>query len=480
MPTTAKTSFPRRAAATSGFVASHLRTRALRRSLLATVAGAFLALAPGAGAAGSCDGSFGSFSAATPPAACWTPFNSGSPFNTQIPAGSPSASDSSAIVSHMLRYTYRFEGDGQHFRFHSQGSRPIYWSKPTDPLVTVHCTAEWGPGTCQGANGQVIDNIQIHIPAGAQPQNSWDHHMVVVDQQNNVEYDFERASWSGPHELTVWSGSQIPAAGPDATGLGGNADAGSFGLLAGIVRASEFRSNSINHALAISVPCTQGYVWPAKGPWGLDCGQDSQSSSDAPHMGTLLQLQMSDAQIAATGAPQWQQAIMRAMSHYGLYINDTNGSDDPQEIGLEREDDIAYTSLGQPARMAAAVQAVGGTAAGSEGFAVAGVRIDVSKLRVVDPCIVQRTCSPQPVSTTPPSTTPSTTPGSSPTSSAGGAPTRSTPTRRGKAASVTSARRRRTAHAAVLRHATTRHRVARHHKRRHHRRHHVRHLRTAR
>jgi hypothetical protein len=297
----------------------------------------------------------------------------------------------------MLRHDYQFDGGGHGLVFQSRGSRPVYWSRPADPLVTVHCTYYWGPGTCQGANGFVIDGIKIHIPAGAQPEQQWDGHMLVIDQANNAEYDFERASWSGPNQLTVWSGSEIPISGDTATGLGGSADAGSFGLLAGIIRPTELRANSIDHALAISVPCTEGYVWPAQGPWGEPCGKIGQSDSSGAgfaglHMGSLLQLNMTDAQIAGTGAPAWQQAIMRAMSHYGMYINDTNGGADNQTLELEKQGDESFTSFGQAPQMAKVVRSLGATAWSSDNWVVDGVPIDVSKLRVVDPCVQQGTC----------------------------------------------------------------------------------------
>jgi hypothetical protein len=335
---------------------------------------------------------FGAFSAADAPSACWRPYAPSSPFNKPIPQHPRLAPDSAAIVAHMQRYGYQFSGGGHGFALHSRGSRPVYWSSPDDPVVTVRCTYYWGPNTCQGANGHVIDGIEIHIPAGAQPEQQWDGHMIVVDQADNAEYDFERASWTGSDQLTVWSGSEIPITGPGATGLGGNADAGSFGLLGGIVRPEELRSDSINHALAISVPCTDGYVWPAQGPWGLACGSIGQDAPGALQMGALLQLDMTAAQIAATGAPAWQQAIMRAMARYGMYINDTNGGADNRGLEIDVQDDESFTSLGEAPLMGDAVRAFGGSYAGSGDWIVAGVPINPAKLRVIAACVQQGTC----------------------------------------------------------------------------------------
>lgn len=335
---------------------------------------------------------FGTFSGVNAPSACWRPYATGSPFNKPIPADARIAADSAAIVVHMLRYGYHFSGDSHGFTLQSQGSRPVYWSSPSDPVVTVDCTAYWGPNTCQGANGYDINGIQIPIPAGAQPEQQWDGHMIVVDQADNAEYDFERASWTGPNQLTVWSGSEIPISGPGATGLGGNADAGSFGLLGGVIRPEELEADSINHALAISVPCTSGYVWPAQGPWGMGCGSIGQDGSATLQMGDLLQLNMTPGQIAASGAPAWQQAIMRAMARYGMYINDTNGGADNQGLELDTQDDESFTSLGEPPQMADAVQALGGSEVGSGDWMVDGVAINPAKLRVVAACVQQGTC----------------------------------------------------------------------------------------
>ena len=335
----------------------------------------------------------GLFPAADGPSACWRPYGPKSPFNKPIPDRAPAAADSRAIVEHMLRYSYEFGYKSHRFQLGSRGTRAVYWSSSNDPLVTIHCTYHWGPGTCQGANGFVVDGIRIHIPAGAQPEQQWDGHMTIVDQANNAEYDFERASWTGPDQISVWSGSELPVSGAGATGLGGNADAGSFGLLGGIIRPEELQAGSINHALAISVPCTDGYVWPAMGPWGAPCSSIEQAG-DGPHVGSLLQLSMSPAQIASSGYPRWQKAIVTAMSRYGMYINDTNGSGMNRALELELEDDVSFVSLGQPPLMANMFRALGGTHQGPGYVVLDGVEIPISKLRVVDPCVQHATCVP--------------------------------------------------------------------------------------
>jgi len=383
-------------------VAAGSRLEQLTSTAVRRIAGLVLMLLPLTAASASastsvppCPQLFGSFTGQAPPPGCWRPYGPGSPFNKPIPSGARVAPDSGAIVGQMLSDEVGFAGGKQSFQLQSQGSRPVYWSQPSDPLVTIRCTYLWGPNTCQGANGEVIDGLRIQIPAGAEPEQQSDGHLTVIDQADNSEYDFERASWSGPNELTVASGSEIPISGDGGTGLGGNADAGDFGLLAGIIRPSELKAGAINHALAISVPCTQGYVWPSHGPWGLACSDIGRSAYGALHMGSLLQLRMSDRQIAATGARAWQQAIMRAMARYGLYVNDTNGGTDNQTLELESESDESFTSLGDAPQMQDLLRSFGGQTWSNGAIGVDGVPINVDRLRVVAPCVQHGRCLPK-------------------------------------------------------------------------------------
>ena len=55
-------------------------------------------------------------------------------------------------------------------------------------------------------------------------------------------------------------------------------------------------------------------VWPAP---ARGHGDSVCAHGPGPHFGNLLQLNMSDTAIAATHAPPWQQAIMKALSETG-------------------------------------------------------------------------------------------------------------------------------------------------------------------
>ena len=351
--------------------------------------------APASAASSVCAQAFGSFSASNFPTACWRPYSSTAPFNRPLPASPTIASDSAAIIANLTANQDGFEGGTGQFAFTSDDGRDgVYYARASDPLITIHCTYEWGPGTCTGADKINIDGQQIHIPAGAMPQdNGSDMHMTVLDQTNQIEYDFEHATWSADHQtLNVWAGAEIPSGPDQGTGLGGGGTAAGFSTLAGLITEPELASGTINHALAINVPCTNGTVYPAQGANGLPCSQlqGQTTTGTATPIGTLFQLHMTDAQIAASNTPAWEQTIMTAMAHYGMYVNDTDGSDN---IELEAESDISYTSLGGQPLMSNFIAAQGGSYYAPLKRWILSCRfIALNRFRVVSPCFAQGTC----------------------------------------------------------------------------------------
>lgn len=319
---------------------------------------------------------FGSFSVGHWPPACWRPYGPRSPFNVPIPRNPRLAPDSQAIAAYMRSRDWSFEADGSgNFILDNGGSRPVYWSQSSDPLVKVICHES---SSCP-------HDLQIHIPQGAQPENQWDGHMTVVDQARGVEWDFWRASAPKDGEMTVSAARGIPIGVESGTGLGGAAEAADLGLLGGLIRAPELAAGRIEHALAITAECVQSHdVWPSPA-WGrgdLVC----PANGAGPHFGSLLQLNMSEAEIAATRAPAWQQTIMLAMARYGIYVVDTNGSLGDREMSLLVEDDQSFTSFGYPGQMSSFIESR------TRANQLVGVPIDTARLRVIAPCVPRRTC----------------------------------------------------------------------------------------
>ncbi len=342
--------------------------------------------------------------------ACWQPFSSTAPFNFQLPGNPQLASNNGAVQQHMAQYGWHVQSPSG-FQIGDGGTRPLYFASTSDPVMTINCTSAEGPGTCQGANGVNINGAQVHVPAGAQPGKNWDAHMTIVETATGQEYDLWHASISGS-TITADTGA-VANVNSDTGTRGGAVNAASFALAAGLLRPSELASGQINHALVIDVPCTNGhgstagFVWPATGGWGEYCGQYwNESTTGAPGVGQLFKLNMSDAQIAASGAPAWEQTIMTALAHYGAYAEDTNGSYQDEGIYIFMQDPISWTSLGQSDQWASVIRQLGGT----NGTLSSSVPIPANQLEVVDPCVPQGTCPSSSTSTTTTTTTSTSTP----------------------------------------------------------------------
>jgi hypothetical protein len=328
--------------------------------------------------------------------ACARPYAPSSVFNRALPGHPQLAPDSSAIVSSFQSHGVAFQGGpGTSALTTVSGRIAVYYSASSDPLVRIHCTYYWGANTCSGANGVVIDGARVRMPTAAQPAPGSDGHMTIVDQANGREYDFEHASWSPGHRtLNVWAGAEVPIGTDVGNGLGSGATAADFANLAGLITEPQLAAGQIDHAISIDVPCTDGYVYPATLANGQPCSDITTYHGGAePALGQLMQLNMSDAQIAKFHGPKWEKTIMTAMAHYGVYINDTMGPGTPQEISFETESDVSYTSLGHKALMSGFIRHAGGSfSSGDDSWIVSAPKLPIGRLRVLAPCVAQGTC----------------------------------------------------------------------------------------
>ncbi|MFZ0384584.1 MAG: hypothetical protein WAL22_02865, partial [Solirubrobacteraceae bacterium] len=101
----------------------------------------------------------------------------------------------------------------------------------------------------------------------------------------------------------------------------------------------------------------------------------------------LLRLNMTAAQIQASGAPAWQTTIMTALATYGAYIEDVDGN---QAAGIDilTQGGSSWTDLGRPDPWSAVTRQLGS----SNGDLVSSVPIPVSDLQVVKPCYPEGSC----------------------------------------------------------------------------------------
>jgi hypothetical protein len=319
----------------------------------------------------------GTFGVGSWPGACWRPYADSSPFNRRLPSAPRVVGNSSQIVQRILGMgpiaDLVVAPDTSSDWYH-----PSYYNSPSDPLYTVHCVKY----SCE------LEGLQVRIPAQARPAAGGDGHMTVVDQASGWEWDFWQAQSrpAGGGTLNISDGGRTHITGD---GLGSDANAAQWGLLAGVIRAPEMQAGRIDHALFMVVGCTRsGYVYPARG----DAGHCSDQTN-APADGQLLQLAMSDSEIAALSVPNWKKTILYALAHYGAYIGDTGGN---EAFGLQFESGATYTSFGLPDPLAtfAAQQPSGVTNSNGSWYFDLASGVDwANRLRVLDPCTASATCT---------------------------------------------------------------------------------------
>jgi hypothetical protein len=321
---------------------------------------------------------FGNFGVGRWPGPCWRPYADDSPFNQRIPRRPELDPDSAAIVRRLTGWGAPAElragvtgtpGDWQH---------PIYYPDRDDPEFEVHCVKDWG--TCE------VEGMRVRIPDAAKPAAGGDGHLTVVDQDTGWEYDFwqvRRKPRGGGRLVVSWGGRTRV----DGDGLGSDASAAHYGSLAGIIRAEEMRRGRIDHALFMLVRCDSGRkVYPAQGH-GLPC----DDSHGAPSQGSRFQLDLSPTEIEALRVPEWRKTILRAMSEYGLYVGDTTGGT-PWNIWFESG--ASYTSFGRPDPTVGFARRVGIPRSGDGTWYLdwaSGINWR-RHLRVVDPCVAERSC----------------------------------------------------------------------------------------
>ncbi len=284
----------------------------------------------------NCD--YGTFGANSEPGACWRPYSDSSPFNTPIGSSTQVSSNSAQVVNRLVGFGSMDNTVAGTGGTGADWMHPIYFSQPSDPLYTIHCTVS--SGQCPTLNG-----MQLRIPSAAQPAGAGDGHMAVIDQSSGWEWDFwqVQSKPAGGGTLTVSSAGRTMITGD---GLKSGATASYFGLAAGVIRGEEMQAGEIDHALFLVVKCTNGTaVWPAatSKASGRSCSSMGLSNANAPAMGQHFYLEMSDAQINALMVPSWQKTILRAMAHYGMYVGDTGGS----SWGVQIESGTSYTSFGE-------------------------------------------------------------------------------------------------------------------------------------
>lgn len=293
----------------------------------------------------NCQPTLGQFGGGVRPGSCYLWFDPKSPFNTPIPPNPPLLANSSVKVQHLLNGDFSTQLHPDYITASADGTSgftPVYFSRTSDPIYTVHCTPpdpSWG--TCS------VEGKQVRVPIGAMTQHPTDMHITIVDQSvvPALIYDLWQAQGfplppGGNAPLNIsWGGYSRPTGMGIAEGLNGDGNAAHFSDLAGLVRAEELANGYIPHALALVIPCDNGtFVQPALGH-GTTCG----STQYALPMGARLQLNMSSDAIESLPIARWRKTFLHAFATFGAFVQDT-GTDGWWNFQYECGNE--YSSLG--------------------------------------------------------------------------------------------------------------------------------------
>jgi hypothetical protein len=330
-----------------------------------------------------------------------TAFGASGPFYQSMPANPQIDPNSASMVSYYFSGNPGFAAgwiDGNQAQAQYDYTFPVYTAALSDPLVSIVCSG------CPD-NGQ-----QIHIPARAQ-QAGGNGNLVVL-QPNGLEYDFANVASNPPYT----NGSQLKAGQERAFSLSGSntgsayiapgfekgaATASGIALSISQIYTSELAAGSINHAIALTLPCgTNATVFPASQVSGT-CA----NGAGMP-LGSLLWWALSDTQTSAMAVPTDIKTMLIAMHHYGAFFSDTgsksmnvNGQGAGASARLENQESYwTYGNGVDPAQNYAASAPGWNHIVTSSGvnryrLAVLANSIDfLSNLKVIAPCVVQQTC----------------------------------------------------------------------------------------
>lgn len=341
----------------------------------------------------------GSLAGGEPPGGCWRPYADDSPFNRPLPDDPRLDPRSDRIVDKLAGWGPPLalrpgiaESDGA-----SDYDHPVYFARPDDPLFTVEPIDDAGDSDYWGE--------QIRIPQQALPATGSDAHMTVVDQESGIEWGLQKVARNPDGrslERLPDGGGTIYANGfgmseLDGSGLNvgtGDANAARWGLLGGIVRPGELlaartgrdSADAIPHALFMVVNSTDGsYVYPASGQAAAG------DPVDAPADGARFQLAMSDSEIEALDVAWYDEALLKTMARYGMFVGDTSGSG---SWTVQLESGRSFTSFGHDDPWSAfgrreRLPFDAGQDHYLWDFDVVDWR---SRLRVVDPCVSRGSC----------------------------------------------------------------------------------------
>ena len=208
---------------------------------------------------------------------------------------------------------------------------PIWYADHTTLTHRVECTAGWGCGPGFGDH--------VPIPNEAIPDPEDDGHMVVVDLERGLAWEFwqawqDESGWHAGYGI-VFNISESPytdhplgvvqPVGHQSDPWATSARASGVSLLGGLIRYSELSAGRIDHALAFAYPLTRGDAYAPIATHNDNNHSASRTEHDNLPLGARLRLRRSVDVASRCGENSACVTIGRALQEYGMYLVDTAG-----------------------------------------------------------------------------------------------------------------------------------------------------------
>ncbi len=218
--------------------------------------------------------------------------------------------------------------------------------------------ADFGPGLWQGAkigipytiipgnqplvsiSGEYPDSDHglFPIPANPNIEGGGDKHILLVDKDNCKLYETWNSVKQANGSWKVGSAARFDMRSNVMRADGAtSADAAGLQILPGLVRYEEVASGTVRHAIRMTIPDTNSYIWPAS--------HNAGSNAAYPPMGSWLRLRASTINLA--GFDPAVRPIIVALETYGAVIADNGSPFFMSGVPDERWDNDLLATLGR-------------------------------------------------------------------------------------------------------------------------------------
>lgn len=256
------------------------------------------------------------------------PFTATGPWRTKLPASTPIASNSSAIVANIVSDIAN--------NYKTFGINTDTYSSPIFTVASGAPTTDWSFNDCDGQGsldpkfGACLKGVPT-LPTMF-PSLGTDSEITIYSPSLDEEWEFWIAKSNAGKWSACWGGcitkvSENP--GIFTPNIG--ATACGLPLLGFLLRVDELMTGTITHALNIAIVRTQATVfsWPANRTDGNTANPDVLMEGQRMRLDPAFDV--STLPISA------ERTIAKAMQDYGLILTDTSGA-----VDLQAEDPRSY------------------------------------------------------------------------------------------------------------------------------------------